>query len=142
MSIRQNQRLLSTVGSLLICSMISLGCAQEQPPELPPVESMSADVSAMEAAPFAARNANPDGTGEYSNFANAWLRVNLLRLYAAGVMFVPAVAMGLALTQEAEADGEDWVWTVTVGQTTARLEVALGLVSGWDVDFLISNPEE
>jgi hypothetical protein len=121
----------------------SLGCVQEeQPPELPPVGTMQTELGTIESAPQVAKDADPDALGDYSNFANAWVRVKLLQAYGTGIVFIPAVAMGLALTQDPSYQGDRWVWSVTVGQTTGDLELSGGPLAGWDVEFFVSNPVE
>jgi len=121
----------------------SVGCVQEeQPPELPPVGTMSTELSSVNSAPQAAKNADPALMGEYSNFANAWVRVKVLQVYGTGIIAIPAVAMGLALTQDPTHQGNRWVWSITVGQTTGDLELSGDLLSGWDVDFFVSNPAQ
>ena len=137
-----------TTGLALAIALISsqaAGCVQEEPPELPPVTSLTANLSAPESAPLEAKNADPAGAGDYSNFANAWVRVKILQLYGAGIVLIPGVVMAAALNQEprqeVRADSEAWIWSVSALGATADLEIATGLVSGWDVDLLVSNAE-
>ncbi len=136
----------NTIVSLVASAALlvgSMGCMQqEQPPELPPVGTMKAELGTVESAPQAAKDADPDAVGDYSNFANAWVRVKLLQAYGTGIVFIPAVAMGLALSQEPTHQGDSWLWSVTVGQTTGDLELSGGLIAGWDVSFFVSNPAE
>jgi hypothetical protein len=133
----------NTISSLIAASAMVLGtvgCA-EQPPELPPVASMSADISSVDSAPAIAKNAALQGDGEYTNFANGWVRVALVRAWATGVLLVPAASMGIALTQEPHKQGDRWVWSVTVGATTGDLELSADLADGWTVEFYVSNQQ-
>lgn len=136
--------LTKTTGLVLALALVSsqaTGCVQEDAPELPPVTSLTANLEAPESAPLAAKNADPAGTGDHTNFANAWLRVKILQLYGAGVILIPGAVMAAALSQEPRQDGETWIWSVTALGATADLEINAGLTSGWDVDLLVSNAE-
>jgi hypothetical protein len=127
-------------------TLVASSCVkQDEPPDLPSVATFNADIEVLAAAPATAKNA-PTGLAladpsEYRNFANAWLRVKVLQLYAAGIVLVPAVVMGAALNQEPTQHGDDWVWSVTAQDTTADLEIQLGVVAGWDVELYVSNTE-
>jgi len=131
--------------TLTACAFLaaSLGAcvAQEDPPELPPVGSMQANIEGPSSAPPIAKNAPLEGDGTYTNFANAWVRVKVLQAYATGIVLIPAIVMGAALTQEPTQHGGTWVWTVSAGGATADLEVRLGPVTGWDVDLYVTNAE-
>jgi hypothetical protein len=133
-----------TLTALITASALTVatGCVQEEPPDLPPVGTMTAELGTMQDAPPAAKNADPAVAGDYANFANAWVRVNVLRLYATGVVAVPAVAMALALTQEPRQQGNSWLWSLTIGEVTGDLELTAGLVSGYDVGLYVTNPSE
>ena len=128
---------------------ISFGCVakdDDNPPDLPPVGSLTTDVEVLNGAPPAAKNAplGPTATGTdgaYQNFANAWLRVKVVQLYGAGIILLPAAVMGAALTQEPQQRGDTWVWTISALGATADLEVSANLVSGWDIDLYISNAD-
>ena len=133
---RKNRAAGRALGILLL---LATSCMKEQPPELPPLGTLQSDLSALEAAPSEAKNADPAGVGPYTNFANAWVRVAVLRLYAGGVLLLPTLGMALALSQEPVLHGHTWVWTVTVGNTTGELELSGGSVAGWDVAFLVTN---
>lgn len=107
---------------------------------------MTVDLAAVEAAPLVAKG-DPNAPAtivpvEYENFANAWLRVKVLQLLAAGVVVVPGTAIALALSQQPTEDDGIFTWTVTVGMATAELDVTAGLVDGWDVDLYVTNPDE
>ena len=134
----------TTLTALMTASALALAtaCVQEEPPDLPPVGTMTAELGTMEDAPAAAKNADPAVAGDYANFANAWVRVNVLRLYAAGVVAIPAVAMALALTQDPQHEGNSWLWSLTIGEVTGDLELTAGLVSGYDLGLYVTNPEE
>jgi hypothetical protein len=133
------------VATFAVAVVLATGCvAKEEPPELPSVGTLSSDIEVLNAAPAAAKNAPTEATAapeDYRNFANAWLRVKVLQLYAAGIVLVPAIVMGAALQQEPTQDGDDWVWSVTAGEATADLEIQVGAGSGWDVELYVSNAE-
>ncbi len=69
----------NTIMSLLAATTLALGTVgcvvEEEPPELPPAESMSADISSVDNAPPAAKNAALQGDGQYTNFANGWVLI-------------------------------------------------------------------
>lgn len=134
-----NSKLLSAF--LITTLSTTFACQQEEPPELPPVSSLTANLEGPESAPTMAKNADLELEGDYRNFANAWARVKIVQLYAAGIILVPSAVIGAALSQEPTEDGEDWVWSITALGATAELVVSLGLVDGWDVDLYISNAE-
>ena len=143
MNILKTNRLSPALCAVFLASTIA-GCAQqeqEEPPDLPPVGSLQAEVKTMQSAPVAAKNANPEGDGEYTNFANAWVRVAYLRVGAAVVLALPVASMALTLSQDPEFDGDSWNWSLTVLNTTADLELSGDLVNGWDVAFYVTNPE-
>lgn len=131
----------SVAASLL--AVLAVGCADESlpQPKIPPVQSMSADLTGLESAPPLAKQANPAGITAYTNFANAWVRVKLLQLYALGVVAIPATVIGLALGQQPTNDGDQWVWDVSAGNASASLRFRGNVVAGWDVDLLVTNAE-
>lgn len=140
MNTRRHSNILALVASTALVSASLTGCVQEQPPELPPVGSLTANIEVVEAAPDEAKNADPAGVGDYTNFANAWVRVKILQLYAGGVILIPAVVMAAALAQEPRQEGEAWIWTVTAGGATADLELRANL-AGWDIDLYVTNAD-
>jgi hypothetical protein len=127
--------------SLLVTGVFVFGgcAAEEEPPELPQVSSISANLEGPASAPLMARNANPALAGDYQNFANAWVRVSVVQVVAVALVAVPAAVIGAALSQEPRKDGELWRWSVTALGATADLQVGLGLVDGWDVELRITN---
>jgi hypothetical protein len=126
--------------SLMVTTVFVLGaCAQEEPPDLPQVSSISANLEGPASAPLMARNANPAVLGDYQNFANAWVRVGIVQTVAVALVAVPAAVIGVALSQEPSKDGDLWRWSVTALGATADLQVGLSLVEGWDVELRISN---
>ncbi len=132
----------------IACFSLLLGTAcikgEDDSPDLPPAESLSVDLSVLNSAPVGAKNAPTGQTAapeDYLNFANAWARVKVVQFFAGLVIVVPAAAIAAALQQSPMKDGDRWVWQVTVGDTTADLEVAASLVSGFDVDLYVTNPQ-
>ncbi len=133
------------IATLVTCTALALSSvacvAPEDPPELPPVGTMKADIGVLDRAPAEAKN-GAKAAADYSNFANAWVRVNILRAYAVGICAIPAAAMALALTQDPTHTGNQWTWSLTIGQTTGDLQLTYGLVDGYDVGFFVTNPDE
>lgn len=139
-------RHLCTTTCVLAVSLAAFatGCADDtlpQQPEIPPSASMTADLTGLEAAPVAAKQASPTAESTFAHFANAWVRVKVVQLYAAGVVAIPALVMGAALGQEPTSDGDQWVWDVSAGAASASLRFSGNVVSGWDVDLLVTNAE-
>ncbi|MBT8495007.1 MAG: hypothetical protein KJO07_18300 [Deltaproteobacteria bacterium] len=133
--------------SLVIAfSLLSAACVKEDdPPDLPPAGSMTVDLAAVEAAPLVAKgepNTQTIVPVQYENFAQAWVRVKVLQLFAVGVIVVPGTAIALALSQEPTESNGVWTWTVTVNSATAELDVSAGLASGWDVDLYVTDPQQ
>ena len=130
------------LASVALALTATFGCANnEEPPELPPVTSLTTNLEAPAAAPDTAKNADINGTGVHTNFANAWVRVKVLQLYGAGIILIPGTVMAAALTQQPTLRGDTWVWSVTALGATADLEVRGAVNEGWDIDLLISNTE-
>lgn len=127
----------------LLLAVLALGCADDSlpQPKIPPVQSMTADLSGLESAPPLAKQANPAGITAYTNFANAWVRVKILQLYALGVVAIPASVIGLALGQQPTNDGNQWIWDVSAGNASASLRFRGNVVAGWDVDLLVTNAD-
>ena len=118
----------SPVNLLLLATLLGPGCDTDEggdaAPELPPIATLQADLSGIESAPLAAKQASPTTTGNYSHFANAWLRVNVLRLYAAGIVLIPAAVMAAALSQQPTFEAGAWTWRVNAANADATLRVA------------------
>lgn len=131
----------ATLSSLAAATFAMSACAQEEPPELPQVSSMSANLEAPNSAPAPAKNADPAVLGDYQNFANAYVRVRIVQTAAVAAVVLPAAVMGIALTQEPTKEGDTWHWSVTALGSTADLFVNVGLVDGWDVEMYITNNE-
>lgn len=130
------------LAGLITTSVALAGCQTDEPPELPRATTMSVDIEAMAAAPAVAKDAPSSAApSEYNNFANAWLRVKVLQLYAAGVVVVPALAIGAALLQDPSFDGDRWIWTITVAGVTGELEVSHSLIEGFDVELYVTGGE-
>lgn len=128
--------------SLSIATAFAFGaCGGDDPPDLPQVSSMSANLEAPNSAPAPAKNADPAVVGDYQNFANAFVRVRIVQTVAVAAVVVPAAVIGAALTQEPVEEGDTWHWSVTALGATADLYVKLGLVSGWDVELFVTNNE-
>ena len=133
--------------ALCTCSalLLALSCKdKDDSPDLPPATSLSTDFSALTAAPVAAKNAPTGATAvpeDYLNFANAFVRVKVVQFFAGLVIVLPAAAMGLALNEDPDKQGNTWFWSVTVGEATADLEVSVSLVSGFDVELYVTNAE-
>jgi hypothetical protein len=134
--------------SLVILSavlVLSLSCKKgDDSPDLPPAGSLAVAIDALNAAPLEAKNA-PTGTAaapeDYLNFANAWVRVKVVQFFSGLVIVLPAAAIVAALQTSPRKEGDRWIWSVTVQDTTADLEVAASLVSGFDIDLYITNNE-
>lgn len=130
-----------TLSSLAAATLVTGACAQEDPPKLPNVSSMSANLEAPNSAPAPAKNADPAALGDYQNFANAYVRVRIVQTAAVAAVIVPAAVMGIALTQEPTKEGDTWHWSVSAGGATADLYVSLGLIDGWDIEMFVTNDE-
>ena len=131
-----------SLASVAAGTLIAGACVQEEePPGLPQVSSISANLESPNSAPAPAKNADPAVIGDYQNFANAFVRVRIVQTVAVAAVVVPAAVMGIALSQEPTKEGDSWHWSVTALGATADLYVNVGLVDGWDVEMFITNDE-
>jgi hypothetical protein len=138
---------ISTLSSLVVATAcLTGGCPQaeeEAPPELPPVNSMAMELSALTSAPAVAKSGGSAALGDYENFANAYTRVAIVDLAALAVVALPAAAIALAIDQPGEqlSDGS-FHWSVTVLGSTADVFVDHSLANGWDGQLFISNASQ
>ncbi len=136
-------RLLAVVSSIALTSAVSCKVQEDDSPDLPPAASLSVNIAAIAAAPLAAKNA-PTGTtatpADHLNFANAWARVKIVQFFAGLVVVLPATAMGLAVQTQPVQTGNLWEWTVTVGETGAKVALTADLATGFDVELHVTNP--
>jgi hypothetical protein len=113
----------------------------DNPPELPPLESMVYNFSDFQIAENEAQmvtdNFKTAGEGTRWNYAYAWLNVAYFNVLLTGALAVPVTAFGNSFRHQAEFMGEaTWQWSYTVdgfgGSYTARL---VGTVRAEDVKW-------
>lgn len=97
---------MSKVWTTVVAGMVTFGlvaCGADDPPELPPEDTM-----ALPTFDGSDPNAQSQNTG---NVALAALSVGAVTFGVQAVLLVPRAFLAGVLTAEAEADGDDWVWS-------------------------------
>lgn len=127
--------------ALCLSGALLAACGDDKLPQPEPLSSatVEADLSGIEDAPRAAKAALPTARSEYRNFANAWLRVKVLQLYAAGLIALPAAAVAATLNQQPTLTGGKWIWELTALGSTASLQIQRTDVGQWKAEMLVSN---
>ncbi len=139
---------------LFVCaSLVTLGVGCDkndgnEAADLPPASTLNFDIGVLAAAPAEAKQDPNSAThvaqddGHHENFYQAWFRVAWLGFASALVVILPATGIALAANQKAVRDGDKWIRTVNVGDAKLELEHSVNLLSGWDIDFYVTNSKE
>ncbi len=126
---------------ILLCG--TLGCpADDDNPNLPPASTLTANVETLKGAPQAAKNANITTPGDYQNFANAWLRVQIVNAAAVGIIAIPTLTLHATTATQPTFAGGTWTWQTTIQNTNnVTVELIGSLLLGWNVDMTITNSD-
>ncbi|MFP4365691.1 MAG: hypothetical protein ACLFQA_01230 [Bacteroidales bacterium] len=113
----------------LFAALMFVGCEKDennQPPELPPMESVVIDFSNFNDSSDTLNNEK--GLADYNHWGNAFLTVSGWNVFITMGMAVPVVAYKEALKQSPVYLGEDqWEWTYDI--TANSLEYSATLVA-------------
>jgi hypothetical protein len=112
---------------LIICLLFSLGCGdsstnpEDNPPEIPPIETMTMDVSF-----FAGANLQSSTPTTKQNFLTAALVVTGFNVAVIAGLFVPTVATAAALSEDPVLGEDDrFHWTFFFEQVSPVISVDL-----------------
>jgi hypothetical protein len=118
----------------------------DEPPELPPMESMEMDFSMFASGESQQKTGVADEHGRYSNFANAAGRVLIMKVAVGVNLVVPKILLKAAQDAEPEFNDQgEWVWSYskTADDTLFEVRLVATSVNGNEVNWrlFVTNTE-
>lgn len=124
----------------LLSVQLVLGC-EGQPPELPPVDTMQPEISALAVAPAEAKQVDDFATSEYAHFAMAWSHFSWITQHLVSVVAIPASATERAIGQDAvRFDASEWRWSVKMLAFDITLKTTGDAAEGYNISYRTDGP--